>query len=344
MKRYILIIIMAFGIVNGQNLRKIVDMRGQWKFNIGDSKEYAKLDYNDDDWDKIVVPSSWEDEGYPGLNGICWYRYTIDEYYELPQENMLLILGYIDDVDEVYFNGCLIGRKGSFHPNYDSAYDILRVYEVPAGLIRQNQTNQVAVRIYDDVGDGGIYRGRKIGLFQSNEKYSFVHIDLSGKWKFKSGNNRKWRLPNCDDSFWQTINVPGNWEEQGYCNYNGYGWYRKSFEMKKSKPQHLILAAGKIDDYDAVYVNGKKIGSSMPGGPEIYEQNNHWEHVRYYYIPKSCINWGGKNTIAVCVYDGYLDGGIRKGPVEIISRDEFRLREENDDYSFTEVLEMIFGD
>ena len=72
------------------------------------------------------------------------------------------------------------------------------------------------------------------------------------------------------------------------------------------------------------------------------EQNFNWQKEREYYIPKSKINWEGKNTIAICVYDGYENGGIREGNLELITREEFQLREKNNHYNFEDIIELIF--
>ena len=62
----------------------------------------------------------------------------------------------MDDCDELYFNGHLIGRTGSFPPNYQSAYDAPREYVVPVQYVLIDKPNTIAVRIYDGGGDGGI--------------------------------------------------------------------------------------------------------------------------------------------------------------------------------------------
>ena len=45
---------------------------------------------------------------------------------------------------------------------------------------------------------------------------------------------------------------------------------------------------------------------------------------RGYYIPKGVLRFDEENTIAVRVYDGYLDGGIYQGPIGIANQDEYR--------------------
>jgi len=76
-------------------------------------------------------------------------------------------------------------------------------------------------------------------------------LNLEGDWKFKLHNNKLWKNPDYDDSGWADIKVPMQWEAQGYFNYDGYAWYRKTFELRETlKIKELYLVLGKIDDYD----------------------------------------------------------------------------------------------
>ena len=346
MNKFAAVLLISFIMIcQAQDLKEVLDLKGTWKFMIGDDAEYAEPLYNDKDWERINVPDSWEDEGFPGFDGMAWYRYEISGKIELPKKNLILNLGRIDDVDEVFFNGKLIGGKGTFPPQYNTAYNTLRLYKIPQNLIRRKGNNVIAVRVYDEQGPGGIIRGHKIGIYESDNDFDLVYQCLEGTWKFKSGNDPEWKNPDIDDSFWNDIEVPGKWEDQGYDYYNGFGWYRKTFVIESNEPQYLILRAGQIDDFEKVYVNGFLVGKTMPRLQESFpvDQNNDWQKTREYYIPKSKINWGGKNTIAICVYDGYLDGGIINGPVEILTREEYKLREEENHYNFQEIMDMIFG-
>ncbi|MCK7521968.1 MAG: hypothetical protein MZV64_31940 [Ignavibacteriales bacterium] len=80
--------------------------------------------------DEILVPSSWENEGFHGFNGYAWYR----KHFSIPQRyrnrTMHIHLGNIDDVDEVYINGKTYRILGfPFLPTtMETAYIILRTY------------------------------------------------------------------------------------------------------------------------------------------------------------------------------------------------------------------------
>ena len=87
----------------GQDWKQVIDLSGYWKFNIGDDNKWADYNFNDKNWEEVRVPSSWEDEGYHGYNGYAWYRKTFSLPKNLENNSLYVTLGYIDDVDEVYF-------------------------------------------------------------------------------------------------------------------------------------------------------------------------------------------------------------------------------------------------
>ncbi|MBP1691710.1 MAG: hypothetical protein H6Q32_1062, partial [Bacteroidetes bacterium] len=58
----------------GQDLRTVLDLRGRWKFEVGDDPRWAEPSFSDKDWASLVVPSQWETQGFPGYDGYAWYR------------------------------------------------------------------------------------------------------------------------------------------------------------------------------------------------------------------------------------------------------------------------------
>lgn len=86
-----------------------------------------------------------------------------------PNTTIYLMLGRIDDVDVVYLNGKEIGSGGKFPPDYETAYDRIRKYTIPADYLKEDDENVIAVRVYDGQGLGGIYEG-PIGIM-SAENY-----------------------------------------------------------------------------------------------------------------------------------------------------------------------------
>ena len=302
---------------------KIRELKGQWKFAIGDDKEWAKPDFNDKFWDRVYVPSSWEEQGYRGYNGFAWYRRHINISKRYEKTSLFLFIGKIDDVDEVYFNGKLIGSTGTFPPDYKGAWEVQRRYFIPHNLINYSGENVIAVRVYDGHESGGI-RGGKFGIYRSD--VIPVDVDLSGMWKFHLNDSVVWKDVNYNDTGWKTINVPEYWEEQGDEDYDGYAWYRKTFDVPSQlNGKRLVVVAGKIDDIDEVYINGQLIGYTgrFDTGSDEPDTYGCWDEFRGYYLPEGFKMKEKGNLIAIRVYDSGSKGGIYEGPVGIVTQDNY---------------------
>jgi sialate O-acetylesterase len=105
-----------------------------------------------------------------------------------------------------------------------------------------------------------------------------------------------------NDTSWAEMALPCLWENKGLPSFDGVVWYRKEFEIPKNLyPEGFQLHLGPVDDMDATYINGIKIGG--------YETAGYWNTERIYDIPQSALK-EGKNTIAVRVTDTEGGGGI----------------------------------
>ncbi len=301
----------------------LADFRGFWKFEIGDNSNWAKADFDDSNWDEIFVPSSWEDEGFPGYDGFAWYRKRFKLTIKDTSGTIYLHLGRIDDVDEVYLNGHLVGYKGTFPPNTQTAYNIFRKYIVPPEYLNFDGENVIAIRVFDEYLAGGIVEGRP-GLYRFEDTIN-LHLPLAGLWKFHPGDSPDWKARGYDDTGWEKISVPAYWEIQRHRDLDGFAWYRKSFYLPEDmQNQRLILILGKIDDLDETFVNGQLVGQTGDLDDETPNvRGGEWQELRAYYLPEEALHFSKKNVIAVRVFDGLLDGGIHEGPIGITTRDNY---------------------
>ena len=310
---------------HAEDLRLVTQFQRYWKFSVGDRMEWAEPGFDDSDWDQIRVPERWEDQGYNDYNGFAWYRTTFRLPRAKHQEQLYVVLGRIDDCDEVYINGTLIGKSGIFPPYFETAFDIERKYPLPSHLLNENGNNVIAVRVYDSYLEGGFIDGR-VGIFYDDD-IEYLNVDLTGSWKFRIGNEREWRDRNFDDSDWEEIHVPASWESQGYEEYDGYAWYRTKFRLPASlRNEQMYLSLGKIDDYDRVYLNGEEIGEvfDLPKDSEYRRKGYEFNARRVYEIPVDLLSENGSNTIAIRVYDKHGIGGIYEGPIGIMDRDNYK--------------------
>lgn len=301
------------------DLRKVKELNGIWKFNVGDNIAWAQKDYDDSDWDRMNVPGVWEDDGYVGYNGFAWYRKNFTIKNTGNHKNLYLIITSIDDVDEAFLNGKKIGDLGTLPPNFETAWSYTRTYVIPSDMLES--TNVLAIRVYDRYKNGGINGKVEICI---DEDESLLDVNLSGMWKFKTGHDKERKYSKYNDSGWDDIYVPQWWEVQGYENYDGYAWYRKRFTMPADLAnEDLILVLGKIDDTDMVYFNGQLIGTSIKKSTKYNweKDNSTWAKKRAYKIPKDIIT--KENFIAVAVYDVGHHGGIYQGPIGIMTEKNY---------------------
>lgn len=303
--------------------RRVLALEGSWKFSIGDNKRWASPDYNDSEWESIRVPAKWEDQGFNGFNGYAWYRKSFDgSALRNGQVPYYLFLGYIDDADEVYLNGHLIGASGSFPPKYHTAFNAERRYVLPAEHINFKGTNTISVRVYDAEIEGGIVSGN-IGIYV-DENDQALTVNLRGIWDFSIVQRKSFGISEDVAEFkvkrtppenvkWNKIMVPALWEHQGYDRFDGTAWYRKQFYVPKSLAgEDLVLIMGKIDDYDQAYLNGKLVGSTTK-----------YDHLRIYHLAPEMIQPGAYNLLLIFVYDYGGFGGIYEGPVGLMKQTEF---------------------
>ena len=142
--------------------------------------------------------------------------------------------------------------------------------------------------------------------------------DLGGDWKFRFGakwpqapdNARtseaghvdegmggRWFDPGLDDSGWASIKVPGVWEERGFPDLDGYGWYRKHFTLPDIKK--AVLSGSTLDDRAWIYVNGT-----------LVRKTTVWDEVWKVDVTKY-LKPGKENVIALRILDNCFLGGVR---------------------------------
>lgn len=353
MKNIVSVILLLSGLAAtalSQDERQIVDLRGKWKFEIGDDLRYAGAEFDDSAWEEIFVPSDWENEGFPGYDGYGWYRKSFFLPASAGTQDLYLHI-ITDDACAVYVNGQIVGTGGSFPPDFETAYNVEQKIFIPKEYLRYNAQNRIAVRVYDDYLNGGIVKGR-IGIFAHENSFPFV-VRFPEMWKFKKGDNEQWSDPATDDTKWQKVIVPAPWDFQGYGSYDGFGWYRVTFTVPPTiSDENLVLMLGRIDDIDEAYLNGELIGKTGRIRPDggVGRIREEYREFRLYSIPKSLLIKGSRNVLAVRVYDTFKTGGIYEGPVGIARLSDvrrFKKQIESNqwpDNSFWRFLDKMFND
>ena len=124
-------------------------------------------------WKTINIPGYWEDQGVRNLNGVVWYRRTIDLPASAEGKAARLYMGRIVDADFVYANGVVIGNTTYQYPQ--------RRYQVPAGVLKAGK-NTIVVRVINQNGKGGFVPDKPYYLAIGDQT-----VDLKGYWQYKVG-------------------------------------------------------------------------------------------------------------------------------------------------------------
>jgi sialate O-acetylesterase len=131
--------------------------------------------YDAKDWQTMELPTAWESAGLPGLDGVVWFRKEFSVGAEDLNTAITLSLGPIDDSDDTYINGQLVGS------NWEK-YNLPRVYTINPRFLSPGK-NIIMVRVIDSGGDGGIWGDKSQMYVQFGNK----KVALSGAWQYKVG-------------------------------------------------------------------------------------------------------------------------------------------------------------
>ncbi len=100
-------------------------------------------------------------------------------------------------------------------------------------------------------------------------------------------------------------NDPKQWQDaKEHLRFDPIGaiWFRRTVEIPDEwVGQELVVELGVIDDYDTTYFNGLEVGRTEK------DVLQYWNKPRVYRIPEHCSK-PGKNTIAVRVFNNYMNG------------------------------------
>ena len=137
--------------------------------------------------------------------------------------------------------------------------------------------------------------------------------------------------PEFDDSNWTSIEIPGPIDLLKNDAFDGAVWIRKEFEITDTSSDYL-LHIGAIDDMDATYINGEKVGGLVGDG--------FWNVPREMIVPKNLLK-KGENTIAIRIIDTG-GGGSVDGPVELKSEDGTAINLEGT-WKYLVIAEIYLG-
>ena len=182
MKKFLLMVALALGcsvLVSAQVSVK------EGRFRKGDNPAWSQAGFNDSDWQVLSLEKDWTLQGIQNPYGYAWYRIHLVIPSSLKQgstDRIVLDLGPIDDADETFLNGTLVGKTGS-NPGdaagFVGEWQTPRRYLVEPKLVRWDKDNVIAVRVYNGGDPGGFY-ARPICLGKP-ELADFVQLTMVKK-------------------------------------------------------------------------------------------------------------------------------------------------------------------
>ena len=160
-------------------MRKVVNINSDWKFVKQDEVKAMDKDFNDEKWQGVNVPHTWNAidgaNGFDFYKGACWYRkeFVIDN---LEQGNSVFIeFTGSNSITDVYVNGKHMGQHKGGYSTF--RFDITDVVEIGTkNTLAVKVDNTVVDDVYPQMADftfyGGIYRD--VNIVIANR----VHFDL----------------------------------------------------------------------------------------------------------------------------------------------------------------------
>lgn len=134
--------------------------------------DWSGSEVDTQDWLTLEAPSLWEQQGFPGMDGVVWYRKTFSLSEAEAAEPLELRLARIDDRDTTWVNGHKVGST--------DAYDLRRQYTVPETHLKAG-SNVIAIRVEDTGGGGGIYSSADLLYLETTAG----RRSLAGSWQVR---------------------------------------------------------------------------------------------------------------------------------------------------------------
>ena len=135
-----------------------------------------------------------------------------------------------------------------------------------------------------------------VGWAQAQQRVVYT---INDGWKFTKGSPFEAQMTGCDDSSWETVNIPHTWnnkdaddETPGF--YRGPAWYRKQLFVDKSQEgrQAVIYFEGANQEV-RFYLNGQFVGEHKGG------------YTRFCFDITSHLRYGQENLFTIYVNNVY---------------------------------------
>ena len=135
-----------------------------------------------------------------------------------------------------------------------------------------------------------------VGWVQAQQRVVYTNND---GWKFTKGSPFEAQLTGCDDSSWETVNIPHTWNDKDADDetpgfYRGPVWYRKQLFIDKSQEgRRAVIYFEGANQEVRFYLNGQFVGEHKGG------------YTRFCFDITPHLRYGQENLFAIYVNNVY---------------------------------------
>ena len=135
-----------------------------------------------------------------------------------------------------------------------------------------------------------------VGWAQAQQRVVYT---INDGWKFTKGSPFEAQLAGCDDSSWETVNIPHTWNDKDADDetpgfYRGAVWYRKQLFIDKSQEgRRAVIYFEGANQEVRFYLNGQFVGEHKGG------------YTRFCFDITSHLRYGQENLFAIYVNNVY---------------------------------------
>lgn len=135
-----------------------------------------------------------------------------------------------------------------------------------------------------------------VGWVQAQQRVVYT---INDGWKFTKGSPFEAQLTGCDDSSWETVNIPHTWNDKDADDetpgfYRGPVWYRKQLFIDKSQEgRRAVIYFEGANQEVRFYLNGQSVGEHKGG------------YTRFCFDITPHLRYGQENLFAIYVNNVY---------------------------------------
>jgi sialate O-acetylesterase len=315
---------------NGQTVRTRADNEGKWRVTLSEQNYGGPYDLvvqgkNTIELQNVMVGEVWVCSGQSNMEWQVGNSNNAEEEVaaaDYPGIRLFTVPKAVaqfpqDDISQGEWVECSSETVAGFSAiGYFFGRDLHQELNVPIGLIHTSWGGTVAETWIspNTMSNDPDFREKLVELQQMDlESYRKARLsqvkellggEIPTEDKGMVDGEPVWAGLDYSDGHWRSIKTPMYWENQGYIDIDGIGWYRKEIQLNEDHTNtNITLHLGKVDDSDITFINGIEIGRT----------ENKYDEDRIYTIDKKYLN-PGNNMIVVRVQDTGGNGGIWGDP------------------------------